>query len=398
MKKTLLLATIALFYTTLAQAQPTTATPAKDSGYIFTVDKELKCTPVKNQSRTGTCWCFATTAFFESELLRTGKGEYDLSEMYVVRRNYERKADRYVRMQGKISFSPGAISVNVFDLVRNYGLMPESAYSGLNYGDTLHNHSELDALARAYVDAVVKSKKLTTAWMNGYKGVLDAYLGKLPESFSYKGKSYTSQTFAQELGLNMNDYVAITSFTHHPFYTQFILEIPDNYFWGTMYNLPLDELMATIDNALNTGYTVVWDADVSEEGFQHGKGYAIVPDATKTSLSGTDRARFEGTAADKNASTTFTIPKEKTITQELRQRSFDNYETTDDHLMLLTGTAHDQAGNRYYKVKNSWGTERNSYGGYLFASIPYVQYKTVSIFLHKNAIPAAMASKLGIKQ
>lgn len=384
-----------------AGAQQPTPSPKDDSTYTFTIVKELKCTPVKNQNRSSTCWCFSTVAFLESELIRAGKGEYDLSEMFIVRNNFEKKADRYVRMHGETAFSPGGLSENVLELVRQHGIVPEQVYSGLNYGDTAHVHNELDAVTTAYIKALINSRKLTTAWKDGFSGILDAYLGKLPESFTYNGKTYTPKSFAQSLGLNMDDYVSLTSFTHHPFYSKFILEIPDNYFWGLSYNLPLDELMAVIDNSLATGYTVAWGADVSEKGFEYRKGFAVVPDdAVVADQSGSDRARWEnasgakkeGAAAPKNEPA-----KEKVITQQLRQQAFDNYETQDDHGMLIMGKATDQNGNLYYKVKNSWGTTNSKYDGYFFASVPYVQYKTTGILVHKDAIPAAIAKKMGIK-
>ncbi len=403
MRKILSLALTLLLCGLVAHAQqPTTTTPAKDTGYVFTVTKELACTPVKNQNRSSTCWCFSTIAMLESELLRMGKGEYDLSEMFVVRHNFEEKAQRYVRMHGETAFSPGAGAENVLQLIKAYGIAPESVYNGMNYGDTAHVHNELDGVTAAYINTVIKGKKLTTAWLNGLKGILDAYLGKLPETFSYNGKSYTAQTFGQSLGLNMDDYVSITSFTHHPFYSKFVLEVPDNYFWAQSYNLPLDEMMSVIDNAVANGYTVAWGSDVSEKGFQYRKGYAVVVDEKANAEQGSDRARWEAASGSAKASEEakpkeFSIPKELTITQALRQEAFDNYETQDDHGMLIMGTATDQKGNRYYKVKNSWGTDRSEYKGYFFASIPFVQYKTTGITVNKKAIPAAIAAKLGIK-
>ena len=403
MKKLLLVACASLLLSFNMQAQKSKAASDKEEDiYKFTVVKELPCTPVKNQNRSSTCWSFSSVGFIESELLRLGKGEYHLSEMFVVRNNFEEKADKYVRMHGSIAFSPGGLTENVFQLIERHGIVPESVYSGLNYGDTMHIHNELDNVTGAYMAAVLKSKKLTTAWKDGLNGILDAYLGEKPEKFVYNGIQYTPQSFAQSLGLNMNDYVNITSFTHHPFYAQFVLEIPDNYFWGISYNVPLDEMMEIIDSSIEMGYTVSWASDVSEEGFQYRNGYAIVADKSAgEDLSGSDRARWEGNKGQttkKGKEAKPAIAKELAITQELRQQAFDNYETQDDHGMLIMGTAKDQEGNRYYKVKNSWGTDRSRYDGYFFASVPFVQYKTTGVMVHKSVIPDHIADKLGIKK
>lgn len=394
----------ALLLTFNVQAQNKKANEQKDEDiYKFTVTKELPTTSVKNQSRTSTCWCFSTLTLLESELLRMGKGEYDLSEMFIVRKNFEIKADRYVRMHGETAFSPGALAGNVIKIMKDYGIVPEEVYEGKNYGDTVHIHTELDAASSAYIKAVTtnRSRKLTTAWKDGFNGILDAYLGKMPEKFTYKGVEYTPQSFANSLGLNLDDYVDITSFTHHPFYTEIALEIPDNYFWNTSYNVPLADMMRIIDNALEQGYTVAWGSDVSEKGFQYRKGFAVVPEKDEDlDQTGSDRARWEaasGSKNDKKKEEPKPEPvKEKTITQEMRQIAFDNYETQDDHGMLIMGTAKDQNGNNYYKVKNSWGTTNSRYDGYFFVSIPYVQYKTTSVMVNKKAIPADIAAKLGL--
>lgn len=394
----------AILITGSTQAQKKQVSETDKDIYKFTITKDLPTTPVRNQSRSGTCWCYSVVAFLESELIRTGKGEYDLAEMFIVRKNFEDKAEKYVRMHGTMTFSPGALFENALRVIRLYGLMPEEAYPGLNYGQELHMHTELDAITEAYTDAVAKnrSKKLTTAWKDGYNGILDAYLGKTPEKFTYKGAEYTPQSFKEMLGINMDDYVVITSFTHHPFYTKFALEVPDNYFWGESYNVPLDELMQIIDHSVEQGYTVGWDSDVSEKGFRHRDGYAVVPEKDEDlDQADSDRARWEaasGTKNDKKKEESKLEPiKEKIITQQLRQKSFDNYETVDDHLMLISGTAKDQNGNTFYKVKNSWGTDRSRYEGFLFASAPYVQYKTICILVNKNAIPSAIAAKLNIQ-
>jgi aminopeptidase C len=337
----------------------------KEESPVFTPVKELKITPVKNQNRSGTCWSFSALGFIESELLRMGKGEYDLSEMFVVYHSYSDKAGKYVRLHGNGTFAGGGSFYDVLYVLEHYGIVPETAMTGLQYGEELHIHSELDALAKAYVAAVVTNpnKKLSPAWHKGFTGILDAYLGKLPATFSYNGKEYTPQSFMQSLGVRPDDYVSLTSFTHQPFYKTFALEIPDNWRWAESYNLPLDEFMSVFDYSINNGYSVAWASDVSEKGFSR-NGIATVP--------------------------------EKTITPEMRQQAYDNYETTDDHGMLIYGIATDQNGAKYYMVKNSWG-ESGNYNGLYYASETFVQYKTLNIIVHKAAIPAAIKQKLGIK-
>jgi len=367
--------------------------------YKFTIEKELPSTPPQNQYQTSTCWVFSTLAFLESELLRMGKGEYNLSEMYVARRNTEKKTDRFVRMHGKARYAPGGLTVNVFELIKEYGILPEEAYKGLCYGESRHKHDELDSVLEAYARTIAKGKKLTTAWRQGLNGILDAYFGEVPETFSYEGKEYTSKSFAESLELNMDDYVLLTSYTHHPFYAPFVLEVPDNYYWGKFYNIPLDELIGVIDNAIETGYTVVWNADMSSKGYNYREGYAVVPE-NDADLDQIDNKRIhKETVSDKKSSKKTDEPKpnpvkEKTITQEMRQQSFDSYETQDDHLMLIIGTAKDQNAKRFYKVKDSWDIDSTRYRGYVFASVPYMRYKTIAITVHKNAIPVGIAAKL----
>ncbi|MDR0694135.1 MAG: C1 family peptidase [Prevotellaceae bacterium] len=371
----------------------------KEEGYIFTTVKELKVTPVKNQNRSGTCWSFSGLGFIESELLRLGKGEYDLSEMFIVHHSYSDKAEKYVRLHGNGNFAAGGSFYDVLYVLEHYGIVPDAAMNGLQYGEELHVHSELDALAKAYAEAVVKNanRKLSTAWLNGFNGILDAYLGKLPATFSYNGKEYTPQGFFQSLGIRVDDYVSLTSFTHQPFYTAFALEIPDNWRWSKSYNLPLDEFMSIFDYSINNGYTVAWGADVSEKGFSR-DGIATVPDVNLAEMSGSDQARWQGLPQkDKDAELYKDKPGyEKNITPELRQQGYDNYETTDDHGMLVYGIANDQNGTKYYMVKNSWG-ETGKYKGFLYASEAFVKYKTINIVVHKDAIPPAIKQKLGIK-
>ncbi|MCB2220648.1 MAG: aminopeptidase [Bacteroidetes bacterium] len=375
---------------------------SEKEGFTFTMIKDLPVTPVKNQYRSGTCWSFSGTSFLESELLRMGKGEYDLSEMFVVRHAYGEKATKYVRFQGNFNFSGGGAFHDVTHVYTTYGIVPEEVYSGKVIGEENHIHGEMDAVTKAYVEAVIKNrnKKLTPVWHDGFEGILDAYLGELPETFIYEGTEYTPQSFAQELGLNMDDYVEIGSYTHHPFYEKFILEVPDNWMLDEVYNLPMDEMMAVIDNAIDNDYSVAWGSDVSEKGFSWKNGVAIVPDEDLNDLSGTEKERWEKLTdkEKKEALYSFDGPvKEKTITQEMRQEAFDNYQSTDDHGMEITGTAKDQEGNLYYKVKNSWGEKNHIYNGFFFASKPFVELKTIDIMVHKDAIPKNIREKLHIK-
>jgi aminopeptidase C len=377
----------------------TTITVQAEDGYKFTVIRENPITPVKNQASSGTCWCFSSISFLESELLRSGKGEYDLSEMYVVRRNYSDKAIKYVRMGGHLNFAQGGGFADVIETLDEYGLMPETELPGLNYGDTLHRHNELESVLSGYIKGLVGNKKLTTAWLDGFNGILDAYFGKIPAQFEYGGKTFTPQRFAASLGLKSSDYVALTSFTHHPFYEKFALEIPDNWRWTNSYNLPLDELMQVIDAAIDNGYTVAWATDVSEIGFSR-KGIAVIPDVCDTLNIGSDQERWLGLKqADKDKELRERAEKapvkELEITQEMRQKAFDNYETTDDHGMHIFGVAKDQNGTKYYMVKNSWGMTGN-YKGIWYASESFVRYKTIALAVNRNAVPKAICKKLGL--
>lgn len=398
MKK--LLFTAVLGMTALSMtAQEKNDSIKEEESFIFTTVKEIPITSIKNQNRSSTCWSFSGMGFFEAELLRQGKGEYDLSEMFVVHKTMEDRAERYVRLHGDASYSPGGSFYDAIYCLRNYGLVPQEAMPGIMYGDTLPVHNELDAVAGAYVNAIAKGNfsKLTPVWKKGLSAIYDTYLGTCPDKFTYNGKEYTPKTFAAELGLNPDDYVSITSFTHHPFYTKFAIEIQDNWRNGESWNLPLDEFMAIIDNAIDKGYTVAWGADVSEQGFTR-DGIAVVPDASKgAELTGSDMAKWTGmTAADKRKELTSRPLPETNITQELRQTGFDNWETTDDHGVLIYGLAKDQNGKPYYIVKNSWG-KAGKYNGIWYASKAYVQYKTINYLVNKNAIPKEIAKKMGLK-
>jgi len=376
----------------------------ENEGYTFTIVKEVKATPVKNQARSGTCWSYSALSFFESELLRKGKPEFDLSEMWIVRHTYPAKAEKFMRLHGNLNLAPGGSFEDALWVMRNYGIVPQEVYQGLNYGEDKNVHAELDAVTRAYADAILKTAErtptgLTTGWMNGFEGIMDAYLGKRPEKFNYNGKEYTPKTFMQSLDLNLDDYVPITSFTHHPFYKPFILEIPDNWIWGAYYNVPMNEMLAVLNNALNNGYSVLWAADVSERGFLYRKGAAVVPVMNPEEMSDSDKARLIGLSEKEREAQILNLDKvvsEKTITQEMRQIAFDNFQTTDDHGMHITGIAKDQNGKTFYKVKNSWGTDDSKYEGYSYVSEAYFLYKTLNILVHKNAVPKNILTKLGL--
>lgn len=377
-------------------------TVAQESGdYVFTPVKELKVTPVKNQNRTGTCWSFSGLGFLEAELIRQGKGEFDLSEMFIVGHSYKDKADKYVRLHGKLNFGQGGSFEDVLYVTKHYGAVPESVMNGLQYGEDMHVHGEMEAIAYNYVNAVVKNNngKLSTSWKKGYDAVIDSYLGEVPEKFTYNGKEYTPQTFAKELGLNIDDYVSLTSYTHHPFYSEFPLEIEDNWRWANSYNLPLDEFMAVFENAINTGYSIAWGSDVSEKGFTR-NGIAVVPDIKAIETSGSDQDKWVGlskTEKDNEIKKLIEKPcQEIAVIQAMRQEAYDNYQTTDDHGMIIYGIAKDQTGKKFYMVKNSWGTD-NKYQGTWYASEAFVAYKTMNIIVHKDALPKTIAKKLGLK-
>ncbi len=388
-----------LIFALTASAEKKKTKEKEKDGYHFTDLKRLPTTSVKSQDRAGTCWSWSTISFLESEMMRLGKDSVSLSPLFVVWNTYNGKADKYVRMHGKVNFGQGGASADVTWAIKNYGIVPLSVYSGLNYGEDVHVHGELDDVLKGYVDAIVKNsnKKLSTAWKRGYDAVLDAYLGAKPEKFTWKGKEYTPQTFTKEVtGLNMDDYISLTSFTHHPFYEQFALEVPDNWIGEMSYNIPLDEMMDVLGKAIDKGYSFAWGSDVSEKGFAR-KGLAVVPEVDTKEMSDAEIEKWvKMPQKDKDAELLKRPGKEKEITQELRQQEFDNYLTTDDHGMHIIGKAVDQLGHKYFIVKNSWG-KYGDYEGYLYASYPFVAYKTTSVMIHKDALPQELKNKLGIK-
>lgn len=397
MKKLVALLAVSICFSGISAKSPKKDKDAE--GFVFTTVKENPITSIKNQNRSSTCWAFSSVAFLESELLRMGKGEFDLSEMFIVHKTMEDRATNYVRYHGDSSFSPGGSFYDVIYCMDNYGLVPQEAMPGIMYGDSLPVHNELDAVAEGYVNAIAKGKlrKLSNVWKNGLSSIYDAYLGQCPTEFTFKGKKYTPKSFVSEvLGLKAADYVSLTSYTHHPFYQQMNIEVQDNWRNSLSYNLPIDELMAVMENAINNGYTFAWGSDVSEQGFTR-DGIAVYPDAEKgAEQTGSDMAHWLGlSATDKRKELTSRPLPEINVTQEMRQEAYDNWETTDDHGMQIYGIAKDQSGKEYFMVKNSWGTN-NKYKGTWYASKAFVAYKTMNILVHKNAIPTDIAKKLGL--
>ena len=369
---------------------------------VFTVVKANKITSIKDQNKSGTCWAYSTNSFFESEILRKTGKTYDLSEMFVAGKTYMDRAIKAVRMHGDVSFSEGGSGYDVQYCWENYGMIPESAMPlpGKMIGDSLANFSEFFSVMTPYVEAVAKNKasKLTPAWKNGLQGIIDSYLGKAPASFQYEGKTYTPQSFAASLGLDMKDYISFTSYTHHPFWTEFAVEVQDNWRWPMSWNVPIDDLCKIIDNAIMNGYTVMWGGDVTEDGFTR-KGLGIAYDVKKArSMAGTDADRWFklSSSEKKNKLGALGINAPEIVpTQEMRQEAFDNWETTDDHGMHIYGIAKDQNGKEYYMVKNSWGTY-GDYNGTWYMTKAFVAYKTMDLIVNKNAVPKDIRKKIGL--
>ena len=341
--------------------------------YKFTPTKEIACTAVKSQDRTGTCWSFATLSFLESELLRMGKTEYDLSEMFLVRTIYKDKAQNYILRQGKANFSQGSLSHDIIRAFRMSGTVPESAYSGRPKG-TKHDHNRMEEDLKNLLDKALKDEEVRKIWRDSFQIILDGYIGGTPREFAHGDATHTAKSFGESLDINPDDYWSFTSYTHHPFYDEFILEIPDNYSNGSYHNIPVEELQVIVDNAIENGYTIAWDGDVTEKGFSAKEGIAVLPQKERKDL--------------------FKAPgEEKEVNQELRQTTFESYSTTDDHLMHLVGTAMDQDETKYYIIKNSWG-QKGTYDGYIYMSEAYMQLKTVAIMVHNDAVPAEIMEKL----
>lgn len=369
---------------------------------VFTIVKENPITSVKDQNRSGTCWAYSTLSYFESEILKSTGKTYDLCESFVANKDYMDRAVQVVRYHGDMQFAQGGSAYDVYYVLKNYGICPENAmpFPGSLYGDSLNNFNEFFSLLEPYVEGIAtnKASKISNQWKVGFQGILDAYLGKCPENFTYEGKNYTPKSFASSLGLNMDDYVTITSYTHHPFYSQFVVEVQDNWRNPASYNLPMDEMMQIIDNAVMNGYTVAWGGDVSEPGFTR-DGLAYMIDAKKMqSLQGSDMARWLGLSPAKRRnlidSLGCNVP-EVQPTQEMRQERFDNWELTDDHGMLIYGIAKDQNGKEYYMVKNSWG-ETGKYKGTWYMTKTFIAANTMDYMVNKNAIPANIRKKMGI--
>lgn len=401
MKKIIALALLAVVATG-ANAKGKKQPKVDSNKPVFTIVKENPITSVKDQNRSGTCWAYSTLSYFESEILKSTGKTYDLCESFVANKDYMDRAVQVVRYHGDMQFSQGGSAYDVYYVLKNYGICPEDAmpFPGSLYGDSLNNFNEFFSLLEPYVEGIAtnKASKISGQWKVGFQGILDAYLGKCPENFTYEGKNYTPKSFASSLGLNMDDYVTITSYTHHPFYSQFVVEVQDNWRNPASYNLPMDEMMQIIDNAVMNGYTVAWGGDVSEPGFTR-DGLAYMIDAKKMqSLQGSDMARWLGLSAAKRRnlidSLGCNVP-EVQPTQEMRQERFDNWELTDDHGMLIYGIAKDQNGKEYYMVKNSWG-EAGKYKGTWYMTKTFIAANTMDYMVNKNAIPANIRKKMGI--
>lgn len=356
------------------------------AGFKFTEVINLETTSIKNQGSSGTCWAYSTNSFLESEMIKQGRKPVELSQIYPARCTYIEKGRNYVRMQGAVSLGDGGAFHDVINMYRKYGALPQSVYTGLNYGTSKNKFAEMAAVSQSILQAVVKNPNgsLTPNWLNAYTAAIDAYLGKVPESFKFEGKTYTPQSFAKEVvGLNPDDYVELSSFSEYPLYKKFTLLVPDNWSFDQVYNVKMDELTSTIDNALKNGYTVAWATDVSEKGFSWKNGVAYIPEKKYEDMSAQEiNEMFNGPKAEMN------------ITEELRQLEYDNYSTTDDHGMHIVGLAKDQNGKEYYIVKNSWGIS-NDYKGFLYVTKNFVKLKTTTILLNKKAISSDLRKKLG---
>jgi bleomycin hydrolase len=356
-------------------------------GYEWETIVDIEATPVKNQGASGTCWSYATTSFVESEMMRMGKMPVDLSEMYTVRKVYQDKGEKYIRLHGYLNFAQGGALPDVLYVIKKYGAVPQEVYNGLNYGTEKNRHGEMEGALKGILDAVKDNKngKLSTSWRNAFDATLDAYLGEEPAQFGYNGKTYTPRSFADEvIGIDPDEYVQLTSWTHHPFYEACQIQVPDNWTWGTSYNLPIDEMMEALNASLEAGYPVAWACDVSDKGFSIKNGIAVMPNQSWSDMS------------TEEAQAIYAGPhKEAIIGQEARQEQYNNYLTQDDHGMVIQGMVKDQEGNVFYIVKNSWGDIPNDFRpGYLYASESYVRLKTISIMMHSDSLEKSMKKKL----
>lgn len=398
MKRLLAFSVAALCLPALLLARPSDG--SKQVEYQFTTVKANPITSVKNQFRSGTCWCFSSLGFLESEAIRLNNIKDttlypDFSEMFVVSHSYQDRAEKYVRLDGKLNFGAGSECNDVLYVAKHYGLVPQGVMPGLNYGTELPVHGEIDALAYAYVKAIASNpnRVLSTAWKKGFQGIMDAYFGECPTEFTYNGVKYTPESYRDSYKINPDDYVSLTSYTHHPFYEKFALEISDNWRWEQDWNVPIDEFMAALDNALENGFTVAWGTDVSEKGFtRDGLGILYKEQVKKTS--GSDQERWVGKSEEKNDEPQ--APEEEVADQAYRQKGYDNKTLTDDHGMQIFGIAKDQFGKKYYMVKNSWGTA-GKYKGIWYVTEAYVRGKSMDITMHKDALPKSLAKKLGVK-
>ena len=375
MKKSILIALIFGASSIFAQEQDSTATDTLS----FTKIVQWDANPVESQGQTGTCWSFSTASFLESEIIRMDKGAHNLSEIFVARQVYIRKAENFVGRHGKAQFGEGSLGHDLLNAVDRHGIVPTEVFDGLQLNSEKHNHAELANILEAFLKAIIqnKGKKLTPVWMDAYSALLDVYLGKFPEEFEYQGKKYTPKSYAESLGINKENYVTLTSYTHQPYYRNFVLDIPDNWDNGFFYNVNLDELVATTKKALNDGYTIEWDADVSNKGFNSKKGIAV------QSLKD-EKPNFE------------IVAEEMEVTPEIRQENYENYTVTDDHLMHIVGLAKGVDGKEYFIVKNSWGDERgqDDFKGHVLVSEAYFRMNTISVMLHKDAIDKNLKKKL----